>query len=103
MSIGKNPVRPPSIKDTDDQFQREVRAAIKNLDDPSLRRVTVKQVALSTTTTLVPHRLGKQPVGWQISDQNAQADIWRDATLPVTGDTIPLKASAAVTVDLIFW
>jgi hypothetical protein len=99
----KAPIRPPIIRETDDLFQREVRRSIKELDSPEQRRVTVKSIVLGATTVKVPHQLGKLPVGWQVADKNAQADIWRDITVPSTNDYIGLKASATVTVDLIFW
>lgn len=96
-------VRPPKIRDYEDQYQREAREAIKALDAPGSRRLTVKGQALSGTTTLVRHGLGRIPVGWLIIDKTAQADVWRDTTQAMTNDIIPLKASGAVTVDLQFW
>ena len=94
-------VRPPVITDFDDQNQREVRTGIRQLDGAT-RRVVVRAVALSTTSTRVPHSLGRIPLGWQILDKNAHADVWRDTSQATTNDAIFLKASAAVTVDLQF-
>ena len=96
-------VRPPVITDFEDQNQRQARTAIKALSQPGVQRVVVKSVALSSSSTNVPHQLGRIPVGWQVTDKNAQADIWRDPTVASTSNFIALKASAAVTVDLIFW
>jgi hypothetical protein len=96
-------VRPPIVTDYDDQNQRQTRTAIKALDQPGNRKVIVKGVALSGTTVRVPHQLGRLPTAWQVIDKTAQADVWRDTASPVSSDSIPLKASAAVTVDLIFW
>lgn len=96
-------VRPPRIRDTDDLSERETKTAVKGLDQPGVRKITVTGVQLGGTTVRVPHQLGRVPVGWQVTDKNAQADIWRDASIPSTGDTIPLKASATVTVTLQFW
>jgi hypothetical protein len=96
-------VRPPKIQDYEDTYQRQARKAIKDLDSPGLRKVTVGPIALGVTTVLVPHQLGRQPVGWQIIDKNAQADVWRDPSGSITSDFIPLKASATVTVTLQLW
>jgi|SRR5690349_22837955 len=95
------PLRPPVVDN--DPSLRQVRTAIATLNEPGVRKVTVKSVALGATTMNVPHQLGKTPVGWQVIDKNAQADVWRDPAGTVTNDTIPLKASATVTVDLVFW
>lgn len=96
-------IRPPKVRDHEDLYQREARQAIKQLDIPGARKATVKTITLGATTVLVPHQLGKLPVGWLVIDKNAQADIWRDPTILVTNDTIPLKASATVVVDIQFW
>lgn len=96
-------LRTPRIIDPGDMSQRQVRTAVKQLDQPGTRRVTVANVQLGATTTKVPHQLGKVPVGWLVTDKNAQADIWRDTSISSTGDYIPLKASATVTVTLQFW
>ena len=97
-------VRPPKIRDYDDRYQREARQAIKDLDVAGSRRLTVKAVVLTTgVVNLVPHQLGRKPVGWLVIDKNAQADVWRDATVATSQDKIPLRSSANVTVDLQFW
>lgn len=101
--MGTPVVRPPVITDYEDQNQRQTRAAIKSLDAPGSRKVTVRGVVISTTTVRVPHQLGRIPVGWQLVDKNAQADVWRDPTQPSTSDSIFLKASATVTCDIQFW
>lgn len=94
-------VRPPAIRDREDLYQRDARDAIKALDSPGLRKVTIKGVVLTTTALAVSHQLGKRPVGWQVIDKNAQGDVWREGDS--NKDTIPLRASATVTVDLVFW
>lgn len=93
----------PKIRDYENPYEREAKAAIKALDASGVRRLTVTGVVLTTTTALVSHGLGKRPVGWLIIDKNAQADIWRDPLVEVTADKIPLRASATVTCDIQFW
>lgn len=101
--MGIPTVRPPPIRDREDQYQRDARAAIKALDSPGLRKIVIKGVTLTTTTKNVPHQLGRIPVGWQVIDINALATVCRDPAVATTNDTIPLKASATVTVDIQFW
>ncbi len=96
-------IRPPKIRDYDDQYQREARSAIRDLDAPGTRRIVVKGQALVAGVTLVRHGLGKIPVGWAVIDKTANADVWRDTTVATTNDVIPLRATGAVTVDLQFW
>lgn len=96
-------LRTPRIIDPGDQSQRQIRTAVKQLDQPGTRRVTVTNVKLTNVTIKVPHQLGKVPVGWLVTDKNAHADVWRDPTVPTTGDYIPLQATVDVTVTLQFW
>lgn len=94
------PVKAPLIRDHEDQYQRDARQAIKSLDTPGLKRSTVT-VTLGVSVNNVAHQLGKIPVAWQVVDRNANAVIWRTGT--ANSDTIPLQASATVTVTLQFW
>lgn len=62
---------------------------------------TLVDIVIQTTTTLVPHGLGRKIQGWQIVDTLSDSRIWRDATS--TADMtkfLPLKASSPVTIKL---
>jgi len=96
-------LRPPRIVDPGNQSQREVKTAVKQLDQPGVRKVTVTGVKLGTSTVKVPHQLGKIPTAWIIVDRDSPAIVWRDIASTMTGDVIPLVASASVTVTLQFW
>lgn len=54
-------------------------------------------------TTAVPkainHLLGRNPLGWFLTDQNSSATIWR--TQPFNQYTLTLEASADITIS--FW
>lgn len=103
-TIGTPLVRPPQIRDREDQFQRETREAISSLASGQVRKVVVRDVVLPAATTVqVPHGLGRVPVGWEVTDRNAGAVVFRDPTQLVTPDRIPLQATGAVTVTLQFW
>jgi hypothetical protein len=95
------PIKLPTIRDPDDQFQRDARKAVRTLDAPGTRKVTLSKVVLGVTTVKVPHQLGRIPTGWLIIDRNANAVVWRDTS--ATNDYLPLKASATVTVDIQVW
>lgn len=98
--MGLPQVKPPIIRDHEDQYQRDARTAIKQLDTVGLRRSTAT-VTLTTSSTNVAHQLGKAPVAWLVVDRNANANVWR--TGAANTDTIPLQASATVTVTIQFW
>ena len=94
-TIATPKVRPPQIRDREDQFQRETREAIVALDASLVRKVTVRDVVLPAATTVqVPHGLGRVPVGWEVVDRDAGATVFRDPTRRATPETIPLQATA---------
>lgn len=100
----KTPVRPPTIRDPNDQFQREVNRAVKQSNAVQQdARTYVRGQLVNTTSTPVKHGLGRIPVGFVVTDLTAQATIWRDSSVKATADTIFLKGSSAVVVDLMFW
>lgn len=66
--------------------------------------VSINEVALGTTTVLVPHTLNRKYRGWYLVDLDANAVVYRDSTS--TADTskwLALKASAATTVNLVIF
>jgi len=101
--MSNNKVRPPVVTNYDDKYEREIRTAVQRLSELGTKQSLVTNVALTTGTTQVAHRLGVQPTGWIIVDKTAQADVWRDSTVTVTNDLFPLKASANVTVSIQFF
>ncbi len=54
--------------------------------------------ALINGVTTFNHKLGRQMVGWILTDQDSSADIYRSA--PLNSQTLTLTSSAAVTVSL---
>lgn len=64
---------------------------------PILDGVHVQSVEIEPTGTRVQHRLGRLPIGWFITSQNANAVIWQTNI----GDLyLELQSSAQVEVDL---
>lgn len=66
--------------------------------NPLNKGLLLKNVSLINGVTTINHLLGRQMQGWQISDINGAATIYRSA--PLNGLTLALTSSAAVTVNL---
>lgn len=61
----------------------------------------LQEITIGTSTTLVPHGLGRKFVGWHLLDLQGDSRVWRDPSS--TADLslyLPLKASSAVKVKL---
>ncbi len=70
------------------------------LSMPILNGNMVSEVRLAATTPLaINHLLGRLPQGWFLTDNSANAVIWR--TKAFSQYTITLEASAATTIS--FW
>lgn len=101
---GKLPVRPPTIRDPNDLFQRQTNRTVKALQaSPQDNKVYTKAVQVGTATTQVKHGLGKIPAGWHVSDNTVGGTIYRDPAVPMTADTINLIATVAGVYDLVFF
>jgi len=96
------PKKAPSIRDAEDIYQRENRKIAGQYNSqPLANGILIKGITLSSTTKRVSHQLSRPYAGFIVVDQNAQADVWRDASdTSRPQDAIPLKASANVTVSL---
>ena len=58
-------------------------------------------IVIQTTTTLVPHGLGRSFSGWHLVDIQGDARVWRDTSSTADNERfLPLRASAQVTVKL---
>lgn len=55
-------------------------------------------ISLSTNATTVPIKLGRQPQGWFLTDNDSNAVVWR--TGEFNKSNMVLTASAACTVDI---
>ncbi len=63
-----------------------------------LQGIAVNNVAIATSATDVPVKLGRTMQGFFITDINANAVVWRTAAL--SADILTLQASAACTISL---
>ena len=66
---------------------------VESLDSIRITGVTLP----ATTNTAVNHKLGRQIIGWKVTDRDAAATIHR---IDWDDKTITLYASAEVTIDL---
>lgn len=68
------------------------------IDAPINNGVLLPGVVLISGVTVVNHLLGRKLQGWQLTDTNAAATIYRSQ--PKSDKTLTLTSNAAVTVDL---
>lgn len=79
-------------------LQDATRATTGNLGKiPLLDGRLITDVAVATTATSIPHKLGRQPLGWVLTDQDTAATVRRSAW---DAKHLTLIASAACTVGL---
>ena len=67
---------------------------------PLLDGHILKDIALSTSATMVEHKLGRKPLGWIIVRKNAAQDIYESGS---SLDTKYLTLTAAGTVTASIW
>lgn len=60
-------------------------------------------VAIGTGDTRIYHGLGRSPVSWLVARPSGNAVVWEQTTSPAPGEYLLLRASAAVTCDLVVW
>jgi hypothetical protein len=61
----------------------------------------IEGITVQTTTTNIPHGLGRAYQGWVVIDVQGNARVWRDATAAVDSTKfLPLVASSSVTIKL---
>lgn len=84
------------------RLQASVKEALAPLlSSPIASGRLVEGVELSATTTRVPHGLGREWRGFQVTRIDAAATVYEDVSQNDTpGRTLPLKASVACTVSL---
>ena len=66
--------------------------------NPIVQGQQLTGVALTTSATTVPHKLGRVQQGWFITDVNAAATIYRTGSF--NASNMVLTASAACTVNI---
>lgn len=83
---------------TVDQFQSNVEKFLRQLTpNIFLKGVLIEDVSVTTAATTINHKLGKQPQGWLILDQDTNATVWRTSW---DSESITLDTSANCTITL---
>jgi hypothetical protein len=67
---------------------------------PLIDGIHLKGVVLSNGTTNVDHLLGRAPLGWIITRQNAAAQIYEPSNASNKTKLLQLTSDAVVTIDL---
>lgn len=86
-----------------DRIQGSIKLALDILAAFKLDNSKIVRAPIATTDTIVTHNLGQAVTSWDIVDQDANAVVWKSATVNGTPTkTIILRASAPVTVAIRF-
>jgi hypothetical protein len=95
--VGKS-TNPPELARLLTQLVANIREAISPLLQHPESVCTYQTVELSAATpTILSHRLGVTPLGWEVVDKDAAANIWRTAW---DTKTITLIADNSCTIKL---
>lgn len=84
----------PDLNKVQDNVELALRPVLQSA---ILAGVQVNDVELTTSPATVSHTLGRQPQGWLLVGQNADARVWSTAR---DRNILTLQASAACTVSL---
>jgi hypothetical protein len=83
------------------RIQEQIIAAVNPLVKSTvLNYVELKEVALTSGTVNVEHTLGRQPLGWIITDNQADARVWRTSW---SDRFLSLTASGNTTISLLVY
>lgn len=100
MGFNKKEVR--NLADVNGPLQDEIRRVIREVEEMLIGAKQPVQVTLTTTDTAVRHGLGRSNVRYIELGKNAGATVFTGAAHSDPTNYINLKASATVTVTLVF-
>ena len=94
-----------SKDDSVNRIQKNIKAALNPvLDLPFSAGVHKKDVAITTSDTLVDHGLGRNMVGYFVTKQDADTSIFVSSTSnDIPQFQVILKSGATVTADIFFF
>ena len=95
-SVSRIPSTSNELNRVQDQLVPVVNDLLKNV----ISKESIIEVTLGSSPVKVNHKLGKTPTGWIVLSSNANATIFTTGVSDAV--SIELKASATVTVKLIF-
>ena len=68
--------------------------------NPLLDGLLLKDISVSTSSTDISHKLGRNLIGFIITNADADVNVWKSATQSNTTLIVALTASATATVDI---
>ena len=80
------------------QLQKSAQEQSRRLKDVPLLDGLELDAEVTTTAAAFPHKLGRKPRGWIVTDKDADARIWR--TEAFDAKTLTLRSSATVNVKV---
>lgn len=90
--IAQSTYQSARAQDNNEQFNNQ----FKNI--PFLSGRMIENITVTTSTTIVDHKLGRSPLGYIITSQNADARIW------ITGwNTLNITFDSSSTVKINVW
>lgn len=89
--LGQKDYLASKLQDNSEQFNNQFRAV------PFLNGVRLTDIVVTTSTISVEHKLGREPLGYLILKQNADARVWYTS---INELFLVLDSSATVTIDL---
>lgn len=93
--------KPDQLQRTFSTVQQNVADAFTELDKISvLNNVIVADVTVTTSGTVVQHKLGRKPLGYIITQKAANADIWNG---DINDKTLTLVSTATVIVSILVY
>jgi len=85
------------------RVQDSIRDTFASIVRVALLSGNTVQAVLGTSPVEVSHGLNRNIEGWIIIRKNAEADVWESSASATPEKTLPLQASAAVTVTIYFF
>lgn len=98
----------PTITTSDiNRIQDAIQDALNQIASPFIGGNVVQTILLTSgQDNLIPHRLGRIPQVWTLTDQNTNATVWSPPSTQLQGQTsnanfINLRCSSTCTIS--FW
>jgi len=82
------------------RVQDAVAESFQSIASPLLAGRLVRNIEVSTTPAFIEHGLGREPLGFFVTDVRADISVWRGSTNPAPTRLLALVASASSTISI---